>query len=208
MKSMQPTTGSIVVSYYIVISDTAFTLFTSSFHIWLLLGSFCSTAGGILSLYGSDKTNECRLGVQIAAVIVQSLAVIFTLISIIVVYLKKRNKQQKNPRAHSLFRGEIVMSYSIPKTSELVEALIILITNVACLVMIILIIVTRGGCTHFALNALYNIFSVAGSLFIACVGTFRRTNPTNTSNSVPTNKRFPKDPHPNLRPAYVKQPLA
>lgn len=175
-------------------------IITTSFQIWIVLSALFTAAGGVVSLYGSDKKENCRLGVQIASTVLQGLSVIFSLISVAIVGLKKMMKKNKKSVNATKDKGpQTTLRWKLdhlnPSTLEFLQAILQLITNIACLVMVILIITTKGGCINFVFNALYNIFGVIGSFIVTLIGSFKTAiqKRKHRSRENPVNR--PKDIH-------------
>ena len=135
------------------------------FNFWVLLSTLFTTTGGIVSLYGTDPTGTCRLGVEITAVALQGVAVIFCLIAIAIAGWNTHSNEniKKSYAPNQKFLGWHWKPKK-PRNREIIQALILIIANIACLIMAILILVDRQ-CTVFVYNAVYNIFGGGRLIF-------------------------------------------
>ena len=185
------------------------------FDLWVLCSSLCTTVGGILSLYGTDKFGDCRFGLEVAATVIQGIALIFCLIAITIAAWKTRDRI--NARGSSL-RNSKTDSFSMPvittthhSNSKVLQVLILLIVNIASLLMVIIILINRG-CSSFVYNAIYNIFGVVGAFIIQLIASFKRPydakqsepSRSTTTNNPPTRSDFPR--HRQLGPSFSYQP--
>ena len=154
----------------------------STFDFWLLLSTFFTTAGSIVILYAPSREGVCRRGVEIAAVTLQGIAVLFALFSMVTAALTNtRNNQaskdepnSKSEENTSFSLGNVTAGLSTTRLSSkrpIIQGCIIIVINVVTLIMAVIILVT-GDCENFIYNAVYNIFGVVGSLFINVIQAF------------------------------------
>jgi hypothetical protein len=157
-------------------------LYTTFFTLCMFLSTGFSILATIISLYGPG-TGGCRLGFVVAPVVLQAIGVIIGLITFLVGCGKWISsclaKQRKNERSTEATQAAPSATSSISITQELhltrrsipillkrpseigsIAGLVQVIGSVASLVMLVLVSVTKDGCT----NSYYTIISsICGS---------------------------------------------
>ena len=124
------------------------------FNIWLLLSTLCTTVGGIVSLYGTDKFEYCRPGIQIGATVLQGLSVVFCLFALATRSWPsaRRNAGDKMPSLENKASDSSVDLKAIPiPRRSIIQQLILISVNITSLVMIVLTLVTQG-CSFFCIQ--------------------------------------------------------
>ena len=144
--------------------------FTTAFRLGLLISTFFTTVGGIVSLYAMNKDRTCRHVVQITALVFQCIALVACLLALITTAWPQ--KPQTTPFKPSpsrrglpgLVRLHVINQHQNSRRS-IIQTFVLIVVNIVCLIMIVLLYVN---------NAVYNIFGFLGSFLIAVLETFWR----------------------------------
>lgn len=164
----------------------------SYFNLWLLVSSLFTAVGGVVSLYGPNGSDDCRVGVEIAAIILQGIAVIFCLIAITSAAWNfnyetniKNSSVKKQKRDSKLRRDKV-------KNTHVIQALILIVVNIVSLIMVVIILVTKG-CNEFIFNTVYNIFGIAGSFIINLITLIKLKKNKPQTKTFSSNQQLPRN---------------
>lgn len=147
----------------------------STFDFWLLLSAFFTTVGSIVILYAPSRSGICNRNVEIAAVTLQGIGVLFALMSMVTAAWSNTRSKTSTDMSNSKpptiqfrlwrrFKPEL-STRRLSSRRPIIQACIIIIINIVTLIMAVIILVT-GDCENFVYNAVYNIFGVVGSFLI------------------------------------------